>query len=275
VAADLTAIFGDRSRPASTSPSGAVAKPPARARRGMGGRMIGLLLAVGACLIAAAALLVLRPWAPRQAREAKVAAMTRPSADPSAAAARPAAARSLPQTAVAPASDLIPMRTSQDAFAPEAAPARRAEAARAPAPAPHVAQARARPLPRYASGRDRPQELASDAAAASAVRTADRTPPAPARAAPPRRCDRTEGVERKAWCMRPQILAADRQLRAAYADAGRAGVSSTDLKHLQGRWTALQRQADTDPEKTLQAYGEIQDTLADLTRDRRARRGEH
>jgi uncharacterized protein YecT (DUF1311 family) len=170
---------------------------------------------------------------------------------------------------------LDPDADQQDAFAPEAAPARRAEAARAPAPAPHVAQARARPLPRYASGRDRPQELASDAAAASAVRTADRTPPAPARAAPPRRCDRTEGVERKAWCMRPQILAADRQLRAAYADAGRAGVSSTDLKHLQGRWTALQRQADTDPEKTLQAYGEIQDTLADLTRDRRARRGEH
>ena len=51
----------------------------------------------------------------------------------------------------------------------------------------------------------------------------------------------------RARCMRPQVLAADRQLREAYAKAVRAGVDRSMLVAYRNRWNRIRDDAISDP----------------------------
>lgn len=55
------------------------------------------------------------------------------------------------------------------------------------------------------------------------------------------------GRRDRAQCMRPQVIAADQQMRASYARAVNSGVGSRMLNSYQSQWTRLLRQTDSDP----------------------------
>lgn len=55
------------------------------------------------------------------------------------------------------------------------------------------------------------------------------------------------GRRDRAQCMRPQVIAADQQMRASYARAVNSGVGSRMLNSYQRQWTRLLRQTDSDP----------------------------
>jgi hypothetical protein len=57
-----------------------------------------------------------------------------------------------------------------------------------------------------------------------------------------------------ARCMRPQVLAADRQLRRAYRHAVRQGVDREVLVAYRDEWSSLRRKANKDPHRVVAAY---------------------
>jgi uncharacterized protein len=65
--------------------------------------------------------------------------------------------------------------------------------------------------------------------------------------------------------MRPQILDADQQLRAAYNDAVRAGVERRELVAYRRQWSKLRKRANSDPRSVSEGYREIAQQL-DATR---------
>lgn len=69
----------------------------------------------------------------------------------------------------------------------------------------------------------------------------------------------------QAWCMRPDILAADRRLRGAYAEAIHQGVERRYLVEHQRRWTRLRKLAARDPKGVLEGYGELAGDLERLS----------
>lgn len=77
-------------------------------------------------------------------------------------------------------------------------------------------------------------------------------------------------AEERAWCMRPSLLAADRQLLRAYDDARRAGVATTPLTRIQRRWATLQRNAVLNPDETLSGYRGLTGELLQLSSERRS-----
>lgn len=82
-------------------------------------------------------------------------------------------------------------------------------------------------------------------------------------------CDDLQDEER-AWCMRPTLLAAHRQLRTTYNAARRAGVDRNALARIQGRWTNLQRRAADRPDDTLDSYRDLRLQLLDLIDEQRS-----
>ncbi|KKC27886.1 hypothetical protein WP12_00835 [Sphingomonas sp. SRS2] len=66
------------------------------------------------------------------------------------------------------------------------------------------------------------------------------------------------------WCMRHDILEADRALRLAYARAIREGVERRFLVAHQRRWTQLRDRATRDPDAVLAGYRELADDLERL-----------
>ncbi|WP_016746536.1 alpha-ketoglutarate decarboxylase [Rhizorhabdus wittichii] len=69
----------------------------------------------------------------------------------------------------------------------------------------------------------------------------------------------------RAWCMRPDILAADRRLRRAYAEAIHQGVERRFLVEHQRHWTRLRNRAARDPQGVLEGYAELAGDLERLS----------
>lgn len=69
----------------------------------------------------------------------------------------------------------------------------------------------------------------------------------------------------RAWCMRHDILEADRRLRGAYAEAIRQGVERKFLVTHQRRWTRLRNLAAQDPNGVLEGYAELAGDLERLS----------
>jgi hypothetical protein len=82
-------------------------------------------------------------------------------------------------------------------------------------------------------------------------------------------CDGLRDQER-AWCMRPSLLVAHRQLSTAYEAARRVGVDSGALTRIQRRWTKLQRRAADRPDDTIDGYRELRLRLLDLIDEQRS-----
>ena len=74
-----------------------------------------------------------------------------------------------------------------------------------------------------------------------------------------------------AWCMRPQIVNADRQLRNAYHDAARAGVDRRVLVSYRNQWSRLRRRAISDPRRVAIGYRQMAQQLDAARSSRRAR----
>lgn len=74
----------------------------------------------------------------------------------------------------------------------------------------------------------------------------------------------------RAWCMRPDILEADRRLRLAYAEAIRQGVERRFLIQHQRRWTRLRTLAPRDPDGVLEGYADLAGALERLSVNGRA-----
>jgi hypothetical protein len=113
---------------------------------------------------------------------------------------------------------------------------------RSPAAAPEIRQVVARVVPAAIAERGRAAKVASNA---------------PKRQAAPRlaaaSCGRLGG-NALARCMRPQVLAADRQLRSAYRHAVRRGVDRHVLVAYRDDWSSLRRRANSDPRRVTAAY---------------------
>lgn len=75
-----------------------------------------------------------------------------------------------------------------------------------------------------------------------------------------RSCQRLGRID-LAWCMRPQIVSADRQLRNAYKNAVRAGVGRRALIAYRERWSRLRGQAMSDPRRVAFGYREMAQEL--------------
>jgi uncharacterized protein YecT (DUF1311 family) len=73
------------------------------------------------------------------------------------------------------------------------------------------------------------------------------------------------------WCMREDILEADRALRRAYAKAINEGVERRFLVAHQRRWTRLRDRATRDPDAVLEGYRELADDLERLAINGRQR----
>ena len=73
------------------------------------------------------------------------------------------------------------------------------------------------------------------------------------------------------WCMRHDILEADRSLRLAYADAIAEGVERRYLVAHQRRWTRLRDRATRDPDAVLAGYRELAEDLRRLAINGRRR----
>ncbi|MCR5878160.1 hypothetical protein [Phenylobacterium sp. J367] len=82
-------------------------------------------------------------------------------------------------------------------------------------------------------------------------------------------CERLSGGAR-ARCGYPQVLAADRQLRRAYAQATRAGVERGRLVSYRNRWANLRHRADDQPTRVAAAYGDMARDLSRLAREARS-----
>lgn len=73
-----------------------------------------------------------------------------------------------------------------------------------------------------------------------------------------------------AWCLRGSVMAADRELRGAYAAAERAGVDRRTLLDIRSDWKRLRGRANKDPQALIRGFGELAQELRAQTR--RARR---
>ncbi|KQX18094.1 MULTISPECIES: hypothetical protein [unclassified Sphingomonas] len=69
----------------------------------------------------------------------------------------------------------------------------------------------------------------------------------------------------RAWCMRPDILDADRHLRLTYAEAIDQGVERRFLVEHQRRWARLRNLASRDPQGVLEGYRELASDLKRLS----------
>lgn len=103
-------------------------------------------------------------------------------------------------------------------------------------------------------------------------RPAKRAEERPAPAEPAARGTQCEGdrLERH-WCLRHDILKADRRLRLAYANAIREGVERRFLVAHQRRWTRLRDRASSDPDGVVAGYRELADDLERLSINGRQR----
>ncbi|WP_309087268.1 hypothetical protein [Phenylobacterium sp.] len=70
----------------------------------------------------------------------------------------------------------------------------------------------------------------------------------------------------EARCAYPQVMAADRSLRAAYDRAVRAGVSRSTLVNYRSRWASLRHRADDQPAKVIYGYRAMARDLDRLSR---------
>lgn len=73
------------------------------------------------------------------------------------------------------------------------------------------------------------------------------------------------------WCLRHDILKADRMLRLAYANAIREGVERRFLVAHQRRWTQLRDRASSDPDGVVAGYRELAEDLDRLSVNGRRR----
>lgn len=106
-----------------------------------------------------------------------------------------------------------------------------------------------------------PQEID---AALSVPQAADEAPAKPVvRARPTRTHVRATHRLRAAHacCSVAEVQAADRSLRAAYADAVRSGVPRGEIVAARNRWSAARRHAPHDPARVVASYHEITDDL--------------
>lgn len=78
------------------------------------------------------------------------------------------------------------------------------------------------------------------------------------------------GANARAWCLRPRVLAANRELTRLYDQARRAGVDSRALGRLRGQWASVQRKANSHPDAALVGYRNLRLDLLDLLDDQRA-----
>jgi len=74
----------------------------------------------------------------------------------------------------------------------------------------------------------------------------------------------------RAWCMRSDILDADRRLRRAYSEAIRQGVERRFLIEHQRRWARLRKLAARDPDRVLKGYDSLASALERLSVNGRA-----
>ena len=103
-------------------------------------------------------------------------------------------------------------------------------------------------------------------------------PPSPKRATAPTKAARDDGPRvlyrpasssdcttldrwERAWCMHPEILAADRRLRAAYDAAARAGVPADKLRRDRREWERLRRLSSNDPARLVAGYDALAEEL--------------
>ncbi len=77
------------------------------------------------------------------------------------------------------------------------------------------------------------------------------------------KCLRSDPASR-AWCLRPNVLDAEAKLRLAYVGATHAGSDRDVLARYQRRWSALNRNANTDPDATIKGYRVLQQELEEL-----------
>jgi uncharacterized protein YecT (DUF1311 family) len=122
-----------------------------------------------------------------------------------------------------------------------------------------------------------PAETAEIATRPVTIKAAAKAPPArskpkvvKARSAPAAgRCDRLSG-DARARCAYPEVMAADRRLRRAYAQATRAGVERARLVSYRNRWASLRHRADDQPTRVIAAYGDMAQDLSRLAREARS-----
>lgn len=104
--------------------------------------------------------------------------------------------------------------------------------------------------------RSKPSPAISSPKQKSAQRIARTTSPTAPRARSQGLCDGMGGLD-LARCMRPQILAADRQLRDAYRDAVRQGVDPRVLAAYERQWSTMRHRAISDPRGVTANYRQM------------------
>lgn len=70
-------------------------------------------------------------------------------------------------------------------------------------------------------------------------------------------CSSTREKRVRASCMYPDILAADKELRIAYARASASGVSVRLLRQFRDRWWQVRRDVASDPDYATEAYRQL------------------
>nr|WP_089218744.1 hypothetical protein [Sphingomonas laterariae] len=113
-------------------------------------------------------------------------------------------------------------------------------------------------------------------AASKTEQLADASPsqPAPVAVAAAPAQPRCEGMtaNREAWCLRPAVLEADKDLRAAYANAINIGVARSTLSSYRKRWAKLRKQSSDEPRHLIGSYRAMTEELALLSTQARAGR---
>lgn len=126
-----------------------------------------------------------------------------------------------------------------------------------------------RPVAAVATNEREPRPGSREPHTVSSVAKADR----PVRSRPDAgrgvRCGEA-GSNARAWCLRPRVLAANRELTRLYDQARRAGVDSRALGRLRGQWASVQRRANSHPDAALVGYRNLRLDLLDLLDDQRA-----
>lgn len=113
-----------------------------------------------------------------------------------------------------------------------------------------VVEERSDPKPaKIATSKHRPASAVTHGSARQEARRNARQP-----------CERLENVD-LAWCMRPRLLRADRQLREAYEEAILAGVDRRVLSASVRQWSRWRRKANSDPHGAAVRYQEITEQL--------------
>jgi hypothetical protein len=239
VARDLDAIFGRRRRrPAKGT---AVAVIPTRRRRSSWPWILLAGIVVAALAAAAVALLLGYGSSPaHHATVVKPRVIERREPLPRAASVSPSPAPDQPAVVAPPPAALRTGNQAPDVRAPAATSA-------TPDRVTRPASGNQR---RVARADDRPAR--SRRAEGGATRCGDLRP------------------DERAWCLRPRVLEANRELTRLYDQARRAGVDSQALSRLRGQWASLQRKANSRPDETLAGYHDLRLDLLDLLDDQRA-----